>query len=154
PADLSLTLDHAIVTTGSQQLLYLISEALLDPGDLVITAAPSYFVYQGTLTSMGVRVLSVPCDEDGMNTEALAELLRRLNRSELARLRLIYVVDYYDNPTGATLSWPRRQQIFDLAQRYSRDHRVLILEDSAYRELRYDGHDLPSIKSLDRHNEF
>jgi 2-aminoadipate transaminase len=153
PSDMGLSTANTIVTTGSQQLLYLLSEALLDPGDIVITAAPSYFVYQGTLHSMGVRIYAVPCDADGMNTDALAELLRRLNRSELARLRLIYVVDYFDNPTGATLSRPRRQHLMDLVRRYSRDQRVLVLEDAAYRELRYDGPDLPSIKSLDSDNE-
>ena len=51
PADLALTADDVVVTTGSQQLLYLLSELLLTPGDLVITETPSYFVYQGTLQS-------------------------------------------------------------------------------------------------------
>lgn len=153
PSDMGLSPANTIVTTGSQQLLYLLSEALLDPGDIVITAAPSYFVYQGTLHSMGVRTITVPCDADGMDTDALAELLRRLNRSELARLRLVYVVDYFDNPTGATLSLPRRRQLMELVRRYSRDHRIFVLEDAAYRELRYDGADLPSIKSFDPHNE-
>lgn len=149
-----LSADDCIITTGSQQLLYLVSEALLDPGDIVITGAPSYFVYHGTLKSMGVRTYAVPCDADGMDTDALAALLRRLNRSELARLRLIYVVDYFDNPTGSTLSLPRREHLMELVRRYSQDHRILVLEDSAYRELRYDGPDLPSLKSFDPDNQF
>jgi 2-aminoadipate transaminase len=103
PADLNLTADQVLLTSGSQQLLYLLTEALIDPGDLVITAAPSYFVYHGTLHSHGARTLAVPCDGDGMDTDALAELLARLDRTgEIARLRMIYVVDYFDNPTGAT----------------------------------------------------
>src|SRR5262249_32508957 len=60
PNDLSVTPNNVVVTTGSQQLLYLLAEALLDPGDIVITEAPSYFVYQGTLASLGARTLSVP----------------------------------------------------------------------------------------------
>ena len=152
PAQLSLTADDCLITTGSQQLLYLLSEALFDPGDLVITAAPSYFVYQGTLRSMGVRTYAVPSDADGLDTDALAALLRRLNRSELARLRLIYVVDYFDNPTGSTLSLARRQHLLELVRRYSQDHRILIVEDAAYRELRYEGPDLPSLKSFDADN--
>ena len=63
PAELSLTVDDVVVTTGSQQLLYLLGELLLDPGDIVITEAPSYFVYQGTLNSLGARTraaLSLP----------------------------------------------------------------------------------------------
>src|SRR5439155_4115050 len=57
PADLALTAQDVVVTTGSQQLLYLLGEVLLDPGDLVIAEAPSYFVYQGTLHSLGARIL-------------------------------------------------------------------------------------------------
>src|SRR5262245_54674129 len=75
PADVGRTADDVVVTTGSQQLLYLVSELLLNPGDLVITEAPSYFVYQGTLGSMGVRTLTVPMDEHGMDTDALEALL-------------------------------------------------------------------------------
>src|SRR5262249_43817583 len=114
PAELSFTADDVVVTTGSQQLLYLLGEALLDPGDLVITEAPSYFVYQGTLNSLGVRTLSVPMDEHGMDTDALADLLARLERSgELGRLRMIYVVDYFQNPSGLTLSLERRRHLVE-----------------------------------------
>jgi 2-aminoadipate transaminase len=154
PAELSLGVEDVVVTTGSQQLLYLLSELLCDPDDLVITEAPSYFVYQGVLRSLGVRTLSVPMDEHGMNTDALAELLARLERTgEVDRLRLIYTCDYYQNPSGLTLSLPRRQHLLELARRYSRKQRVLILEDAAYRELRYEGADLPSVKSFDTGNE-
>src|SRR5262249_15697725 len=125
----------------------------LDPGDLVITEAPSYFVYQGTLLSQGVRTLSVPMDDHGMEMDALEELLQRLDRNgELDRLRMIYVCDYFQNPSGRTLSLPRRHRLLELAQQYSRRQRILILEDAAYRESRYEGPDLPTIKSLDHDN--
>src|SRR5262249_2196491 len=65
--EVSISADDVIITTGSQQLLYLLGEALFDPGDIVITEAPSYFVYHGALTSLGVRTLAVPMDEEGMN---------------------------------------------------------------------------------------
>jgi 2-aminoadipate transaminase len=153
PEQLHLTPNEVVMTTGSQQLLYLLSELLLNPGDLVIVEAPSYFVYQGTLNSMGVRTMSVPMDQDGMDTDALAELLERLAQSgELDRVRLIYTCDYFQNPSGLTLSLPRRQQLVDLARHYSRTQRFFVLEDAAYRELRYEGPDLPSIKSFDTEN--
>jgi 2-aminoadipate transaminase len=146
--------EDIVVSTGSQQLLYLLGEMLFDPGDIVITEAPSYFVYHGILTSLGARTLQVPMDEEGMNTDALEELLEKLARSgELERVRLIYTVDYFQNPTGLTLSLSRRRHLLDLARKYSRKHRLLILEDAAYRELRFAGPDLPSIKSLDEDNE-
>jgi 2-aminoadipate transaminase len=153
--EMSLTAEDVVITTGSQQLLYLLGELLFNPGDLVIIEAPSYFVYQGTLASLGVRTLAVPMDDQGMNTEALAEMLERLERTgELARLRLIYVCDYFQNPSGRTLSLARRRHLLELVQRFSRHQRLLILEDAAYRELCYDGPDLPSIKSLDAANQF
>jgi 2-aminoadipate transaminase len=153
--DLSLTPAEVVITTGSQQLLALVSDVLLDPGDIVITEAPTYFVYQGVLQSVGARVLSVPIDDHGLDTDALENLLRRLEQTgELGRVKLIYTCDYFQNPTGLTLSGPRRRRLVELAQRYSRAHRILILEDAAYRELRYEGDDLPSVKSFDPHNEY
>jgi 2-aminoadipate transaminase len=154
PEELSLTPEEVVITTGSQQFLYLLSETVLDPGDIVVTEAPSYFVYHGVLASKGVRVVAVPMDGDGMDTDALEATLHRLERGgELSRLKLIYTVDYFQNPTGLTLSLPRRRRLIELARRFSRRHRILILEDAAYRELRFDGPELPSIKSFDIRNE-
>src|SRR5262249_2177325 len=90
-----------------------------------------------------------------MDSGALEELLTRLDQSgELPRVKLIYTVDYFQNPTGLTLSLARRRHMLDLAQRFSKTQRILILEDAAYRELRFAGVDVPSIKSFDRTNEF
>jgi 2-aminoadipate transaminase len=92
-------------------------------------------------------------DDEGLDTDALAELLARLDASgDLARLRLIYVCDYFQNPSGRTLSLPRRKKLLELVRKYSHKQRIFILEDAAYRELRYDGADLPSLKSLDDEN--
>ena len=118
PEDVALTANEVVITTGSQQLLYLLGELLLEPGDLVITEAPSYFVFQGALASLGVRTLAVPMDEEGLNVDALEELLARLEKTgELERLRLLYVVDYFQNPSGLTLSLPRRRRLVELARR-------------------------------------
>jgi 2-aminoadipate transaminase len=93
-------------------------------------------------------------DDEGMNTDALEELLTRLEEAgELPRVKLIYTVDYFQNPTGLTLSLPRRRRVLELAQRFSKSQRILILEDAAYRELRFAGVDVPSIKSFDSANE-
>lgn len=155
PADLSLSVADVCITTGSQQLLYLIGEVLFDPGDIVITEAPSYFVFHSLLQSHGAKVLTVGMDDDGMKTDELEALLERLKRSgELGRVKAIYTVDYFQNPTGLTLSVERRKKLVELAKRYSTNQRILILEDAAYRELRFDGPDLPSIKRFDPTNEY
>src|SRR5262249_5416896 len=155
PNDVTFTADDIVLTTGSQQLLYMLGELLLDPGDMVITEAPSYFVYHGILGSLGIRTLTVPMDEHGMDTNGLEGLLMRLEKSgELPRVKLIYTVDYFQNPTGLTLSLARRRHMLELARRFSKARRILILEDAAYRELRFAGIDFPSIKSFDRTNEY
>lgn len=155
PAQIGLKPSDVVITTGSQQLLYLLGEALFDPGDIVICEAPSYFVYHGVLQSAGAKVYTVPMDDDGMKLDALEELLQRLEKSgELARLKVIYTVDYFQNPTGLSLSADRRPKLVELARRFSKTHRILILEDAAYRELRYDGDDLPSVKRFDETNEY
>jgi 2-aminoadipate transaminase len=147
--------DDILLTTGSQQSLYLIAEALLDPGDIVIAANPSYFVYTGTLASIGARVLTVPMDEQGMQVAEVGRLLQKLDAAnELSRVKFIYCTSFFQNPTGLTLSLRRRRELLDLARRYSRGHRILVVEDAAYRELQYDGRALPSIKSFDRANQY
>jgi 2-aminoadipate transaminase len=155
PAAMGLTPDDVVITSGSQQLLYMMGELLLDPGDLVITEAPSYFVYHTVLLSRGARVLSVPMDDEGFDTDALETLLDRLEKSgEIARLKMIYTVDYFQNPSGLSLSQRRRERLMKLVRRHSRRQRIIILEDTADRELGFAGDDIPSIKSLDANNEF
>lgn len=152
-ARMNLSADDIAVTTGSQQSLYLIADVLLNPGDIVIAASPSYFVFAGVLQSLGARLLTVPMDQDGMQVAEVDRLLQRLRRTgELPRVKFIYCTSYYQNPTGLTLSLPRRRQLLQIAKKYSTGHRILILEDAAYRELRYDGRALRSIKSFDREN--
>jgi 2-aminoadipate transaminase len=153
PKDLGLTYHNLLLSTGSQQALYLIADVLLDPGDIVITANPSYFVFTGALQSLGAKVLAVPMDENGMNVDAVEKLLEQLqSQNHLPKVKFIYCTSFFDNPTGLSLSTPRRKQLVDLAKKFSHDHRILILEDAAYRELRYDGQSLPSIKSFDEEN--
>ncbi len=155
PADVNRSVADVCITTGSQQLLYLLGEVLFDAGDIVITEAPSYFVYHSLLQSHGARVLTVPMDEHGMRTDALESLLEKLKRSgELSRVKVIYTVDYFQNPTGLSLAAERRKKLVELARRFSTAHRILILEDAAYRELRYTGDDIPSVKRFDTGNEF
>ena len=85
-----------------------------------------------------------------MDTDALEDLLRRLERSgELSRFKLIYTCDYFQNPTGLTLSLERRRKVLELARRYSRQRRILILEDARLPRAALRGADLPSIKSFD-----
>jgi 2-aminoadipate transaminase len=152
---MGLSPDCVMTTTGSQQALYLIGDCLIDPGDIVIAAAPSYFVYTGTLDSLGATILTVPMDDNGMDVDALERLLQRFDREgRLGKVKFVYCTSYYQNPTGLTLSADRRPRLLEIVKRFSRDHRIVILEDAAYRELRYDGPAHRSIKSYDAENRY
>jgi 2-aminoadipate transaminase len=146
----SVGIDQVVVTAGSNQLLHLVSESLLDPGDIVICSSPTYLVYLGTLANLGARSIGVAMDKDGMIPEALDELLASLARQGLLpRIKAIYLVPYFDNPCGVSLPLERRHQIVQLAKRWSHTHQIHVIADEAYRELRYDGHDIPSTSTVD-----
>lgn len=152
-ASLNLTAENILVTTGSQQGLYLLGTVLLDPGDIVIASAPDYFVYTSALASFGADIRTVEMDAEGMRIDRVAELLDALEADgQIQRVKAVYVVSYYQNPTGLNLSAERREQLYELVRTRSRSHRIVILEDAAYRELRYDGPAHPSIKSYDTEN--
>ncbi|MBX3447925.1 MAG: PLP-dependent aminotransferase family protein [Planctomycetaceae bacterium] len=145
---LGIGADRLVVTTGSQQLLALVADALFDPGDICLVAMPTYFVFLGVLDGVGARTIGVEADENGMRMDALAATLADLEqRGELDRVKLIYLVTDFENPSGACLADDRRSEVLRLAQQYSRRNPIYILEDAAYRELRYDGPSIPSIWS-------
>ena len=149
-AEMHLSAGQVVVTAGSNQLLYLVGDSVLDPGDVVICGAPSYFVILGTLGNLGARTLGVEIDEQGLVPEAVEEALLRLEAAgELGRVKLIYACTYYDNPSGVTIPADRRAALVELARRWSRAGKIHLIEDAAYRELRYYGHDLPSMRSFD-----
>ena len=149
-----VTIEQIVLTAGSNQFLHLVANALLDPGDIVLTAAPTYFVFLGIVGELGGRAIGVAADEEGMIPEALEESLRHLDRRGLLpRVKLIYLVPYFDNPTGATLPLTRRAELIEIARRWSRTQRIPVVADDAYRELRYEGKDIPSTRSVDECGE-
>lgn len=148
---LGIDVDQLVLTTGSQQLLSLIGEVLVDPDDIVLVAAPTYFAYLGTLNGLGARTIPVATDDGGMQIDALERELARLEAAgDLPRVKLIYVVSYYENPTGLSLAGERRAAVVNVARRWSKQQKIFVLEDAAYRELRFDGPELPSLWSFDR----
>ncbi len=146
--------DQVILTAGSNQLLHLVGEVLLDPGDIVICSAPTYFVFLGMLQSVGARAIGVATDEDGMIPAALDEELgRQQHAGQLERVKAIYVTSYYENPSTATLSLERRAAIVEIAKRHASELPIYVIDDAAYRELRYAGPDLPSLRSFDEEGD-
>ena len=147
-------LDQVVLTAGSNQLLALIVDALLDPGDCVVCDAPSYFVFTGLVESVGARCLGVAADAEGMRIDALEQLLEaHAAAGTLDRIKAIYSVSYYDNPRGVSLGTSRRAALVALAERYSHTHRIYVIEDAAYRELRFSGDDQASVRAYDTSGE-
>jgi 2-aminoadipate transaminase len=149
-----LPLSQLFLTTGSQQLLALLAQALFNPGDICLVAAPTYFVFLGVLQAVGADIVPVTADGCGMCPDALRAALQRLDQEgRLSRVRLIYVVSDFENPSGVSVSAERRPQLLSLAREFSRESRIFLLEDAAYRELRYEGVAPASIWSFDRDRE-
>lgn len=145
-----IALDQVVITAGSNQLLHLVSESLLDPGDIVLCAAPTYFVYLGLLLGLGARAVGVASDALGLIPEALDETLTRFQAAgELPRVKAVYLVPYFDNPAGTTMPVERRAAVVEIVKRWSQRQKIHVISDEAYRELRYEGEDLPSPRVWD-----
>jgi len=139
--------DRTLITHGSQQLLYMTTEALCDPGDIVLVEDPTYFVYLGILQSHALRARGVRLTADGLDLAYLEAVLESLKRSgDLPRVKILYLVTYHQNPTGLTTSFAKKLGALELLRRYERfaGHPIYLLEDAAYRELRFAGDDVKS----------
>ncbi len=149
-AEENVGVEDVVVMPGSNQLLFLAADVLFDPGDIVLCAAPSYYVFLGALGNLGVRAVGVETDDQGPIPEAIEEeLARRQAAGELERVKAIYLVSYFDNPRALTIPLERRAAIVEIAKRWSRRQRIYLIDDAAYRELRYEGDDVPSFRAFD-----
>ena len=144
--------ERVIITGGSQQFLYMTVEALCDEGDIVLVEDPTYFVFLGILQSRGVRAHGVKLERDGVDLAHLESVLLRLKQSgELRRVKALYLVTYFQNPTGATTALAKKRAALKLLKQFERaaGHPIYLLEDAAYRELRFDhGADVPTALIL------
>ena len=144
--------ERVIITGGSQQLLYMTLEALCDEGDIVLVEDPTYFVFLSILQSRGIKARGVKLERDGIDLVHLEKILEQLKKSgELRRVKALYLVTYFQNPTGATTSLAKKSAALKLLKKYERaaGHPLYLLEDAAYRELRFDhGDDIPTALTL------
>ena len=137
-SDKNHSFERLLITSGSQQLLYMTTEALCDEGDIVLVEDPTYFVYLSILQSRGLRARAVRLERDGLDLAHLESVLQSLKRSgELRRVKMIYLVSYFQNPTGVTTSFEKKRGILMLLKKFERaaGHPIYLLEDAAYREL-------------------
>jgi 2-aminoadipate transaminase len=141
---LNIGIENLIITTGSQQAIDLIGRIFLDPDDYVICGLPSYLGALNAFSVYGARLKGITLDENGIITEELEETiitLRELGR----RIKFIYLIPDFQNPAGITLPNSRREKIIKIAEKYN----MLIIEDSPYREVRFEGEPQRLMKELD-----
>lgn len=132
--------DELIVTSGATQVMELLTKVLCNEGDSVAVEDPSFIGSLNAFRSYGVNLRGVPIDDDGINIEALEKTLQSDDR-----IRFLYVIPNFQNPSGCTMSLEKRKAVYDLACRYD----IIVLEDNPYGDLRVEGEDLPCIKSFD-----
>jgi 2-aminoadipate transaminase len=136
--------EDVLITHGGQQGLELISKIFINPGDNIITEAPSYVGALNSFLSYQPRVHTIPMDDEGMIVKRLEPVLKELaDRGE--RVKFIYTIPNFQNPAGITLSTERRYNLLDLARRYD----CLVVEDNPYGMLRFEETPCPTLRSLD-----
>ena len=129
--------EEIIVTTGAQQAIDLVARALLEPGDVAAVESPTFTGSLLSLRSTGARVIGVPVDQDGLDVDALEQLLAR------HEVRLLALQTACTNPMGVDLSAERRERLAELA----RERNLFVLEDRVYEDLRYEGKPCPALRA-------
>lgn len=135
--------ESVLITAGSQQAIFLVSQVLLKPNDIILVENPTYSVAIDLFRALGFQIIGIPMDSQGMQVEKLEKLLQQHHP------KLIYTIPNFHNPTGTCLSSPRRRELILLAEKYN----VPILEDDFVGDLRYEGHAQPSLKALDSNGQ-
>lgn len=131
--------EDIMILTGSQQGIDLVTRIIIQPGDVVITEAPTYFLALQSFKSAGARILEVPVDKNGMQTNGLEQLIIKYHP------KCIYTIPDCQNPSSCSMSLDRRKKLLELAYRYD----VYIIEDGAYAGLDFQEKSLPTLYQLD-----
>ena len=139
------TRDNILVTNGAKHATDLACRVFVEPGDRIITTAPTYMTTLQCFRTHGVNFLTVPQDDDGMITDLLERRLRTLQANGEQMPKLLFDVPDFHNPTGITMSFERRKRLIELAVEYG----FVIVEDDPYRRIRFEGEPVAPIKSLD-----
>lgn len=131
---------HVIITTGSQQGLDIIGRVFLDKDDVVLIESPSYLGAINAFELNRPKFVEVPTDEEGMIPEELEKILETTDK-----VKFIYAIPNYQNPTGICWSLERRQALMALAAKYE----IPVVEDNPYGDLRFEGEEINPLISMD-----
>jgi 2-aminoadipate transaminase len=141
---LGIGVENIIITTGSQQALDLIGRIFIDPGDYVLCGLPSYLGGLNAFSVYGARLKGICLDENGIRVDELEQTI--INLRDLGKtIKFIYIIPDFQNPAGITIPEERRIKIIELAEKYD----LLVVEDSPYREVRFEGEPQRMMQELD-----
>ncbi len=138
------SVENLMITTGSQHALELLADLFLDQGDAVLVEAPSYVGAVGIFRHKEAHIEHVFTDEDGISPEALAEAADRLIEQG-RKVKLLYLVPNFANPSGVTLTAERRAQVLQVC----RERGILIIEDNPYGLLYFDQKPPEAMRAMD-----
>jgi 2-aminoadipate transaminase len=144
-AGIACTFDDIVIVSGSLQALDLVNGALLARGDTVIIEQDSYQGSLNRLKRLGVEMVGIPLDREGMRMDALAAALADLRRRNV-RPKYIYTIPTVQNPTGTIMPEQRRIELLRLADEYG----VPVFEDDCYADLVWDGARPPALYAMDK----
>jgi len=133
-AAVSASSENVIITNGAQDAVALVADTLIDPSDVVLTEAPTYWRAKSILRNIGAEIDYVPLQQDGVDVRALEARLRELRRSG-KHVKLFYTIPTHQNPTGVVTSLETRRRVLALSDEYD----LVILEDDAYLGFTYSG---------------
>jgi len=142
---IEVDLEQVLITSGSQQGLDLVGKIFLDVGDPIVVELPSYIGGLQAFNSYQATMYGVPQDDLGMRMDLLEEKLAELKGKGIIP-KFIYVVPDFQNPSGVTMPNDRRKRLIELAMEYD----TIVIEDSPYRELRFEGEQPEPIIKLDK----
>src|SRR3979409_1503741 len=144
-AGIDCTADDILIVSGSLQALDLVNATLLARGDTVIIEQDSYQGALNRLTRLGVNMVGIPLDDQGMRMDALATALADL-RGRGITPKYIYTIPTVQNPTGTIMPETRRRELLKLSQQYG----VPVFEDDCYADLIWDGKRPPALHAMDK----
>lgn len=141
----NVTATNMIVVASSQQGLDLLAKIFIDPGDPIIVEKPTYIGAIQAFRAFRADFHGVELDFDGIVPEDLEKTVIRLLEAG-RKPKFVYLIPDFQNPSGITLSYERRVRVLEIASQYD----LIIIEDTPYRELRFQGESLPSLFSMDK----
>ena len=131
--------DDIMIVNGGLETMNLLCQVFIDPGDVILVEEPTFVHCVEIFEMFEARCIAVRTDDDGIDPEDVERKIRQYSP------KFVYVIPTFQNPSGRTLTLERRKKLAELGTKYD----VIILEDDPYRDIRFEGEELPPIKSFD-----